>query len=137
MLNHVILQGRLTKDPEVRYTPNKKAVADIRIAVERDFRNKEGERATDYFSVEAFALLAEHIAKFYKKGDPILVSGRLQHEQWTDKEGNKRETVQVVAANVWFTQAAKKDGEPQSSPAPVKTPSLAPVDIREDDDFPF
>ena len=136
MLNHVVLHGRLVKDPEIRYTQNRKAVADIRIAVERDIKNSNGGRDCDFFGVVAFGLLAEHIGKFYHKGDPILVAGRLQQEEWQDRDGNKRATVEVLANNVWFTQS-KKDGAKTESPAPVKAPSFTPVDIGDDGDFPF
>ena len=134
MLNHVVLHGRLVKDPEIRYTKNKKAVADYRVAVERDFKTGDGVRECDYFGVGAFGLLAEHIGKYYHKGDPILVAGRLQQEEWKDRDGNNRSTVSVLATNVWFTQS-KKDG---AKTEPVKTPSFTPVDISDaDGDFPF
>lgn len=129
MLNHVALQGRLVKDPEIRYTANQKAVAEMRLAVERDFRNENGERPADFFTVVCFGGTAEHIERYFKKGDPILVAGRLQQEQWQDKDGNKRESIKVYAGNVWFTQAKKGEDEP-------KKPVFTVIDT-DDGDLPF
>lgn len=131
MLNHVALQGRLVKDPDIRSTAGQKTVADIRIAVDRDFKNADGIRGTDFFTVVAFGALAEHIGRYFKKGTPIIVSGRLQQENWQDRDGNKRESIKVFASNVWFGEA-KKSSEPVTGGDTGFTP------INDDDgDLPF
>ena len=110
MLNHIVLMGRLTRDPELRRTGSGIAVASFRLAVDRDFGPKDGaERETDFIDIVAWRSTAEFVSRFFTKGRMAVVSGRLQMRNWTDKEGNKRTTAEVVADNVYFGDS-KRDG---------------------------
>jgi len=127
MLNHITLMGRLTRDPELRYTPSGTAVASFSLAVERDFASREGgERQTDFIDIVAWRNTAEFVSKYFVKGQLTAVSGRLQIRDWQDKEGNKRRSAEVVADNVYFAESKKArdggDGGYQSS-APQNSPS--------------
>ena len=110
MLNHIVLMGRLTRDPELRRTGSGLAVASFSLAVDRDFGNREtGERETDFIDIVAWRNTAEFVSKYFTKGRMAVVSGRLQIRNWTDKEGNKRRSAEVVADNVYFGDS-KRDG---------------------------
>ena len=103
MLNKIILQGRLGRDPEKRALPSGKSVATFSLAVDRDFKSKEtGERETDWVDIVCFGNLADMVSQYFSKGRMAVVSGRLQIRSWTDKDGNKRRTAEVVADNVYF-----------------------------------
>ena len=111
MLNRIILMGRLTRDPELRHTQQGTPVASFTLAVDRDFKGRDGgERATDFIDIVAWRSSAEFVSKYFTKGRMAVVSGRLQIRSWTDKEGNKRRTAEVVADNVYFGDS-KRDGE--------------------------
>ncbi len=112
MLNHIVLMGRLTRDPEVRYTQSQITVTSFRIAVDRDFGRGE-ERQTDFIDVVAWRSTGEFVGKYFRKGSMIVVSGRLQMREWQDKDGNKRVSAEVVADNVYFGESARRDGEPR------------------------
>ena len=138
MLNHIVLMGRLTRDPELRRTGSGLAVASFSLAVDRDFGNREtGERETDFVDIVAWRNTAEFVSKYFTKGRMAVVSGRLQIRSWTDKDGNMRRTAEVVAKNVYFGDS-KRDGDAGDSyggfvppptsaqtgyPAPPSTPS--------------
>ena len=103
MLNKIILQGRLGRNPEKRALPSGKSVATFSLAVDRDFKSKEtGERETDWVDIVCFGNLADMVSQWFSKGRMAVVSGRLQIRSWTDKDGNKRRTAEVVADNVYF-----------------------------------
>lgn len=103
MLNHIVLMGRLTRDPELRRTGSGLAVVSFSLAVDRDFGNREtGDRETDFIDIVAWRNTAEFVSKYFTKGRMAVVSGRLQIRNWTDKEGNKRRSAEVVADNVYF-----------------------------------
>ena len=103
MLNHIVLMGRLTKDPELRSTGAGTPVASFRLAVDRDFGNREtGEKQADFFDVVAWRQTAEFVSKYFTKGRMAVVSGRLQSRDWTDRDGNKRTSYEIVADNVYF-----------------------------------
>ncbi len=111
MLNHIVLMGRLTRDPELRRTGSGIAVASFSIAVDRDFGSREsGERETDFIDIVAWRQTAEFVSKYFTKGRMAVVSGRLQIRNWNDKDGNKRRSAEVVADNVYFGDS-KRDGE--------------------------
>ena len=111
MLNRIILMGRLTRDPELRHTQGGVAVASFSLAVDRDFKDKNsGERATDFIDVVAWRQTGEFVSRYFAKGRMAVVEGRLQIRDWTDKEGNKRRTAEVVADNVYFGDS-KRDGD--------------------------
>ena len=133
MLNRIILMGRLVRDPELRRTQSGTAVTSIRIAVDRDFKSQSGEKQADFFDVVAWRATAEFVAKYFTKGRMAVVEGRLQMRDWTDKEGNKRRSAEVVADNVYFGDS-KRDGDGGSYGAPggygfnqTPAPSAAPV----------
>lgn len=103
MLNRIIIMGRLTRDPELRHTPTGTAVASFSLAVDRDFKDKAtGERTTDFIDVVAWRQTGEFVSRYFTKGRMAVVEGRLQIRDWTDKEGNKRRSAEVVAENVYF-----------------------------------
>ena len=124
MLNHIVIMGRLTRDPELRRTGSGIAVASFSVAVDRDIPNKEsGERETDFIDCVAWRGTGEFVSKYFQKGSMIVVSGRLQIRSWNDKDGNKRRSAEVVADNVYFGDS-KRSGDQQrsgsydSAPAP-------------------
>ena len=110
MLNHITIMGRLTRDPELRRTGSGIAVASFTVAVDRDFASREsGERETDFIDCVAWRQTGEFVSKYFTKGRMAVVSGRLQIRSWTDKDGNKRRTAEVVADNVYFGDS-RRDG---------------------------
>ena len=110
MLNHITIMGRLTRDPELRRTGSGVAVASFTLAVDRDFSPKDGgERETDFIDCVAWRQTGEFVSKYFTKGRMAVVSGRLQIRSWTDKEGNKRRTAEVVADNVYFGDSKRDD----------------------------
>ena len=111
MLNHITIMGRLTRDPELRRTGSGIAVASFTLAVDRDFSPRDGgERETDFIDCVAWRQTGEFVSKYFTKGRMAVVSGRLQIRSWTDKDGNKRRTAEVVADNVYFGDS-KRDGD--------------------------
>ena len=115
MLNHITIMGRLTRDPELRRTGSGIAVASFTVAVDRDFGGRDGgEKETDFIDCVAWRQTGEFVSKYFTKGRMIVVSGRLQIRSWTDKEGNKRRTAEVVAENCYFGDS-KRDADSGSS----------------------
>ena len=112
MLNHIVLMGRLTRDPELRRTGSGIPVASFSLAVDRDFgSNREtGEKETDFIDIVAWRNTAEFVSRYFTKGRMAVVSGRLQIRAWTDKDGNKRRSAEVVADSVYFGDS-KRDGD--------------------------
>ena len=115
MLNHIVIMGRLTRDPELRRTGTGIAVASFTVAVDRDFGSRDGgERETDFIDCVAWRQTGEFVSKYFTKGSMIVVSGRLQIRNWNDKEGNKRRNAEVVADNVYFGES-KRSSENNSA----------------------
>ncbi len=115
MLNHITIMGRLTRDPELRRTGSGVAVTSFSLAVDRDFSPKDGgERETDFIDCVAWRQTGEFVSKYFTKGRMAVVSGRLQIRNWTDKDGNKRRTAEVIADNVYFGDS-RRDGDSGSS----------------------
>jgi single-strand DNA-binding protein len=115
MLNHITIMGRITRDIELRRTGSGIAVASFNVAVDRDFSGKDGgEKETDFIDCVAWRSTAEFVDKYFSKGRMIVVSGRLQIRSYTDKDGNKRRTAEVVADNCYFGDSKKE--ESQSAP---------------------
>ena len=111
MLNKIFIMGRLTRDPELRRTQTGTPVASFSLAVERDYKDKStGERTTDFIDVVAWRATAEFVSRYFTKGRMAVVEGRLQMRDWTDKEGNKRTSAEVVADNVYFGDS-RRDGD--------------------------
>ena len=110
MLNHIVIMGRLARDPELRRTGSGVAVTSFRLAVDRDFAPKDGgERETDWIDCVAWRQTGEFVSKYFTKGRMAVVSGRLQIRTWTDKDGNKRRSAEVVADNVYFGDSKRDD----------------------------
>ena len=148
MLNKVIIMGRLARDPELRRTQSGVSVTSFRIACDRDFKSQSGEKETDWIDVVAWRNTAEFVSKYFTKGRMAIVEGRLQTRDWTDKDGNKRTAVEVVADNVYFGDS-KRDGQGGGYDAPSYAPpadrgyapaaggnQFAEID-EEDGDLPF
>lgn len=136
MLNHIVIMGRLTRDPELRCTSNGTSVASFTLAVDRDFKNANGDRETDFIDVVAWRNTAEFVYKHFGKGRMAVVSGRLQIRTWTDKDGSKRKTAEIVADSVYFgdSKPAQENYTGQTFAKPEQTFS----DIEETDgDLPF
>lgn len=111
MVNHIIIMGRLARDPKLRHTQSGTAVASFTLAVDRDFKDKAtGEKSTDWIDVVAWRQTGEFVGRYFTKGRMAVVEGRLQVRDWTDKEGNKHRTAEVVADNVYFGDS-KRDGD--------------------------
>ena len=116
-LNKVVLAGRLTADPELKQTPSGVAVLSFSIAINRRYvskNNEQSEAQTDFINVVAWRQTAEFISKYFSKGRMIVVDGRLEMRDWTDKEGNKRTSAEINVANAYFGDS-KRDGEGASS----------------------
>ena len=112
MLNHIVIMGRLVRDPELRRTGSGVAVASFRVAVDRDFVPKDGgERKADFIDCVAWRQTGEFVSKYFTKGRMAVVSGRLQIRNWQDKDGNKRRTAEVVADNVYFGDSKRDNAE--------------------------
>ncbi len=109
MLNHIVLMGRLTRDPELRHTGSGVAVVSFTLAVDRDFKNQNGEKECDFVDITAWRSTAEFVSRFFTKGRMAVVSGRLQSRKYTDKSGNNRTAWEVQADNVYFGDS-KRDG---------------------------
>jgi len=121
-MNQIVIMGRLTRDPELRHTPNGVAVASFSLAVDRGFASKDGgEKQTDFIDVVAWRNTAEFVSKYFVKGQMAAVTGRLQIRDWTDKDGNKRRSAEVVADNIYFTESKKS-----------REASFGQVDTRDD-----
>lgn len=136
MLNKVIVAGRLGADPEMRQTQSGTPVATVNLAVDRDFKDKSGNRETDWVPVVAWDKEAEFLSNFFTKGRVAIVEGRLQVRNWTDKDGGKRTTTEVIAKNIYFGDS-KSEGK---APAPTlgKTSGSDFGDISDDDgELPF
>lgn len=118
MLNHITIMGRLTRDIELRKLPSGKSVASVSIACDRDFAPKDGgERETDFIDIVAFGSTADFFSKYFSKGSMAIVSGRLQIRNWTDKDGNKRRSAEVVADSVYFGDSKKSSEGNSTNPA--------------------
>ena len=147
-MNQIIIIGRMTRDPELRHTPNGVSVASFTLAVDRGFTPKDGgERQTDFIDVVAWRNTAEFVTKYFVKGQMTAVVGRLQIRDWVDKEGNKRRSAEVIAESIHFTESRKNRElahgpiEPREElntgyASPVPPSDFAELDM-DDGDLPF
>ena len=117
MLNKIILMGRLTRDPELRRTQSGTAVASFTLAVDRDYKPQDGERETDFIDIVAWRGTGEFVSKYFSKGRMAVVEGRLQVRDWTDKDGNKRRSTEVVADNVYFGDSKRPESGTPAEPS--------------------
>lgn len=119
MLNRIILMGRLTRDPELRRTQSGTAVTSFSLAVDRDFKSQNGEKETDFIDIVAWRATAEFVSKYFAKGRMAVVEGRLQLRDWTDRDGNKRRSAEVLANSVYFGDSKRADSAaPSAATAP-------------------
>ena len=123
MLNHIVIMGRLTRDPELRRTGSGVAVASFTLAVDRDFSSKGNEKETDFIDCVAWRQTGEFVSKHFTKGRMAVVSGRLQKRKWTDKEGNNRETAEIIAENVYFADSKPAAQNGSATAAPIAFPT--------------
>ena len=137
MLNHITIMGRLTRDPELRYTQSQTPVASFTLAVDRDFASRDGgERQTDFIDCVAWRGTGEFVERNFSKGKMIVVSGRLQIRKWEDKNGNKRNTAEIVVENAYFADSKKDVGDKYEAAIGGQTQDYAVVD-GDDGDLPF
>ena len=133
MLNHIVLMGRLTRDPELRRTGSGIAVASFTLAVDRDFASQGGEKETDFVDIVAWRSTAEFVSKYFTKGRMAVVSGRLQIRNWQDKEGNKRRSMEVLADSIYFADSKRED--PPGRGVDVSADDFQ--EVEDDGDLPF
>ena len=135
MLNRVNIMGRLTKDPELKYTPSNVPVTSFTLASERDVRNKEtGEKYTDFIDCVAFRATAENIVKYFSKGRMVAVDGRLQSRSWTDNEGAYRSKTEINVNSIYFADSQKTNQTAGQSNTPE---GFTEMTVVEDEDLPF
>lgn len=135
MLNKIIVMGRLTRDPELRHTTNGTAVASFSLAVDRDFKGQDGERETDFIDIVAWRGTADFVSRYFNKGRMAVVEGRLQIRDWTDRDGNKRRTAEVIADNVYFAGSPNRTAKPVEGGASVSVADF--TEIPDDSNLPF
>lgn len=133
MLNDVVLQGRLTRTPEMKATASGISCATFTLACEQDHKNPNGERDTDFFDVVAWRGAADFVQRYFSKGQLVIVKGRLQTRQWTAEDGSKRKTVQIVAESVYF---CGRENAPQATEQPAAVEASEPVPVVTDE-LPF
>lgn len=133
MLNHITMAGRLVRNPELRRTQNGTAVASFTLACERDFKDENGDREVDFIDCVAWRKTAELVSGYFTKGRMAIVSGRMQIRGWTDKDGNRRKSAEILVDNIYFG-----DSKPQAGEATEATGAEPYSEIAEDDDeIPF
>lgn len=140
MLNEITIMGRLTRDPELRTTTSGISCATFSLAVERDFKEKSGDKATDFIDVVAWRSTADFVSKYFAKGRMAVVHGRLQIDSYKDKDGNPRRAARVVADNIYFGDAKPVSQSSQSSAVPAAQPvNVMPEasGLDDDEDLPF
>ena len=130
MLNHIIVMGRLTRNPELRRSQSGTAVTSFSLAVDRDYKSQDGEKETDFIDIVAWRTTAEFASKYFSKGRMAVVEGRLQIRDWIDKEGGKRRSAEVVADNVYFGDSKREDVAAYDVAAPEEGKRY-PLDKRE------
>ena len=137
-LNRVTIMGRLTRDVELRHTQSGTAVASFTLAVDRDYKGQNGERETDFIDVAAWKGTAEFAAKYLAKGRMAVVEGRLQLRDWTDREGSRRRSAEVVAEHIYFGDSRRGEGEYTPEPANAsQTAADAFTELDDDEHLPF
>ena len=137
MLNKIVIMGRLTRDPELRRTQSGTAVTSFSIACDRDFKSQSGEKETDFIDIVAWRGTAEFVSKYFAKGRMAIVEGRLQIRDWTDNNGGKRRSAEVIADNIYFGDSKRDSapgdyGAPPAYGAPVGRGTPAPMESRSD-----
>lgn len=134
MLNKIFLMGRLTRDPELRHTQSGTAVASFSLAVDRDYKSQAGEKETDFIDIVAWRSTAEFVSKYFAKGRMAVVEGRLQIRDWTDKEGGRRRSAEVVADNIYFGDSKRPVSD---SNTPAQSGEFTELPDEEKGELPF
>ena len=140
MLNKVFVMGRLARDPELRRTQNGTAVASFTLAVDRDYKGASGERETDWIDCVAWRQSGEFVSRYFTKGRMAVVEGRLQIRDWTDNNGNKRRSTEVMVENIYFADSKNaKPGEAatERTPNPAPPPKQEYTDMDDQEELPF
>mgnify|MGYP002562745537 CR=1 FL=1 len=137
MLNTVALMGRLAADPELKMTQSGIAVTSFRIAVDRTYQPKDQEKITDWIDVVAWRNTAEFVTRYFHKGSMIAVQGSIQTRSYTDRDGNKRTAVEVIADNVFFGESKRDSAGGAAKPAPSVSAADDFEEISGDDELPF
>lgn len=119
MLNKWIGMGRLTRTPDLKNTPSGVDVATFSMAIDRNYKGQDGQKVTDYVDVVAWRQLAKLVGKYLEKGRMVVVEGSWQMRDWSDREGNKRRTWEVIAENIYFADSRRTDAAPQPAPPPA------------------
>ena len=129
MLNRITIMGRLTRDPEIRYTQSQTPVTSFTLAVDRDFGGRDGgEKQTDFIDCVAWRQTAEFVSKYFTKGSMAVVSGRLQLRDWEDQNGNKRRNAEVVVDSIYFGESKRTDDS---------KPTFTELSNEDDGELPF
>ena len=146
MLNEVILMGRLTRDQEIRMTQSGTTAARFALACERDYAPQGQDKVTDFFDIATFGKTADFVGQYFAKGQLVAVKGRLQQRDWTDKQGNKRRTTEVIAERCYFAEkgqapAAVQPADfsqlPSTTPVPFSEPDMPQMEIGGENELPF
>jgi len=141
MYNRIILIGRLTRDPELRYVPSGAPVASFTLAVDRPFRDQQGNRETDFIDIVAWRKLAEQVSQYMSKGRMVAVEGRLQIRSYETQDGQKRKVAEVVADGVRFLDRGRPSTAEAAPAATAATPAPAAEDAApgggDEEDVPF
>ena len=146
MLNEVILMGRLTRDPEIRMTQSGTTAASFSLACERDYAPQGQDKVTDFFDIATFGKTADFVGQYFAKGQLVAVKGRLQQREWTDKQGNKRRTTEILADRCYFaekrqTTAAVQSADfsqlPSTTPVPFSEPAMTQMESSDENELPF
>lgn len=138
MLNKIVIAGRLTTTPELRRTPTGTPVTSFTVACDRDFKDRNGNKETDFIDVTVWRSGAEFVTKYFAKGRMAIVEGRLQIRDWTDKDGNKRRTAEILADNVYFgdTKTESQEHNRNELAEKIESSGFAPIE-EEDGELPF
>lgn len=136
MLNKFVFMGRLTRDPETRTTAAGKTVTQLSVACERDAKNPDGSRSTDFIDCVAWNQTGEFVQRYFRKGQMIVIESRLGSRSWTDKDGKKRVSWEASVNNVWFAGSKDAAQTTQSTGAPQMAADFSMLD-GEDEDMPF
>ena len=137
MLNKIIIMGRLVRAPELRRTQSGTAVASFRLAVDRDYKAEDGSKQADFFDVVAWRNTAEFVSKYFAKGRMAVVDGGLQSRPWTDKDGNKRVSIEIVADSVYFGDSKRSELDAAGGPPPGWDQEPRELPDEEKGDLPF
>ena len=136
MLNKIVLMGRLTRDPELRQTQSGNSVVSFTLACDRDFAAQGAEKETDFVDIVAWRGTAEFVSKYFSKGRMAVVEGRLQIQDWTDKDGNKRRSYEVLAENIYFGDSKRSESDTPKPAEPGRNQEFAEIGD-EEGELPF